>query len=539
MNKKITAIMLAIVMALGITACGDTNDSSKAKNHDSDKASSMVNEILKASTASSQNDDESSAADDEKPAIETGAHAQVGENGAKAVYEVYMYSPDQPLDGKVTFRDLYGVHYLHTRVVGLVGAPIEVDYDPDEVKGGTLRFDVQRDEMNGVRPDALMFMWYDEENDNYVELEKDTTMEEYDDRVEMYLPIDKPGVYLLVNKYAWLNTWGAGLDDDGLEEGYVQKPVENPFDKKEDEGLTIEERWKSNEDTGDILTLADFDYMEGCISDKMAVFDVKTTEQLAAACYYVNCCDNDKCSGITINLLADIDLSGVKWSPMGWWSADTDNRFQGVFNGNGHTISNLKVDSDPYAGFFGGTVYCTVKNLNIVNADIKCTRNAAVLSPSDVRSFFYNIYVSGVTSSKEAGTMLGGEAAAKILDCKQDVLADGSDLDGELSFTRYNKKCVSESFGRPEKIYIDGDYVVRPAGIENKYQNMQWYVEVDGMLVYEGVDDERLSIDKVLESIAINNTLPNGKYTVSLSAFVESEYIPISNELEIDIRNYV
>jgi hypothetical protein len=134
--------------------------------------------------------------------------------------------------------------------------------------------------------------------------------------------------------------------------------------------------------------------------------------------------------------------------------------------------------------------------------------------------------------------MLGSEAAAKIIDCRHDVLADGDDLDGELSFTRYDKKNKTESFGRPERIYLDGDYVVRPAGIENNYHNMQWFVEVDGMLVYEGDDSERLSIDKVLESIAINNTLPRGKYIVSLNAFVDGVYIPISNDLEIDIYKY-
>ena len=40
------------------------------------------------------------------------------------------------------------------------------------------------------------------------------------------------------------------------------------------------------------------------------------------------------------------------------------------------------------------------------------------------------------------------------------------------------------------------------------------------------------------DSVAINTCLPNGRYTVSLNAFVDGEYIPISNELEIDIRKY-
>ncbi len=534
MYKKLTSILLAMVMALGVAACGDTDDSSKAKRSSAGRTVSEED----ASSTKDQDKDERTGLDDEKSIIETGAYARVGNNGAAAVYEVYMYSPDEPLDGKVRFRDLYGVHVLHTGVVGLVGAPIEVDFDTDEVKGGTLLFGVLKSELNGVRPDALMFMWYDEENQNYVELEQDTHMDELDDCLAMYLPIDKPGVYLLVNKYAWLNAWGAGLDDNGLEEGYVQKPVENPFDVNENEGLSNEELWKKEKQPGDIIELADMDYMNSCIKDSSAEFNVSTVQQLAAACYYVNCCDDDKCSGITINLMADIDLSGVDWAPMGWWSADTDNRFQGVFNGNGHTISNLKVDKGGYAGFFGGSCRCKVKELNIVNADIKGSRHAAVLSPSDVRSLFTDVYVSGVTSSDEPGTMLGDEAAATVFNCKQEVLANGSDLDGELSFTRYNKKLITEKFGRPEKIYLDGDYVVRPAGIENNYTNMQWYVEVDGNRVYEADNSERLSIEKVLANIAVNNTLPSGKYTVSLNAFVDSEYIQISNELELDISKF-
>ena len=166
MYKKLTAMILAAVTALGMAACNNDNSSSKAKTK-----SSPFGKIMNIDEESSVSGQDSSSS--EKSIIETGAYARVGNNGAAAVYEVYMYSPDEPLDGKVTFRDLYGVHVLHTGVVGLVGAPIEVDYDSDEVKGGTLLFGVLKSELNGVRPDALMFMWYDEENQNYVELEQD------------------------------------------------------------------------------------------------------------------------------------------------------------------------------------------------------------------------------------------------------------------------------------------------------------------------------------------------------------------------------
>lgn len=532
MYKKITAIILAVMTVIGMAACGDLEHSGSGRHTDVEEARSTENE----SDTTGSGDDSGSG--DGESVIETGAYVRVGSKGARAVYEVYMYSPDVPLAGKVTFTDLYGVHVLHTGVVGRVGAPVEVDYSTDDVKGGTLLFNVMKNEMNGVRSDALMFMWYDEENDNYVELEKDTKVEDEHDHLAVSVDIDRPGVYLLVNKYEWYNTWGAGYDDNGLEEGYEPEPVEDPFDQKKEENLSIEEKWRKNEYTGDIIDLADFRYMDSCLTEKGAEFNVETPEQLAAACYYVNCCEEDVCKGITVNLTADIDLSGVAWATMGWWSSDNDNRFQGVFNGNGHTISNLKVETDGYAGFFGGTFGCAVKELNIVDADIKGSRNAAVLSPSDVRSYYSDIYVSGVTSSDESGTMLGDDAAATVFNCRHEVLADGSDLDGELSFSRYKTKLLTDRFGRPEKIYFDGDYVVRPAGIEDKYHGMQWYFEIDGNLVYEGINDERLSIKTILGKISYENTLPQGRYTVSLNAFVDGEYIQISNELEIDTSIY-
>ena len=45
-------------------------------------------------------------------------------------------------------------------------------------------------------------------------------------------------------------------------------------------------------------------------------------------------------SGQTITLAADIDLSTVdNWTPIG----NLDYRFNGTFNGNNHTISNMKI----------------------------------------------------------------------------------------------------------------------------------------------------------------------------------------------------
>ena len=79
-------------------------------------------------------------------------------------------------------------------------------------------------------------------------------------------------------------------------------------------------------------------------------------------------------AGETINLVADVDLSGIAdWMPIGINSAT----FKGTFNGNGHAIKNMTiVDNQAYPsgvydkGFFGFVENVTVKDVTFDNATI-------------------------------------------------------------------------------------------------------------------------------------------------------------------------
>ena len=86
-------------------------------------------------------------------------------------------------------------------------------------------------------------------------------------------------------------------------------------------------------------------------------------------------------SANTFILGADIDLSGVEnWTPIG---NSYNSRFQGVFNGNGYEIQNLKLTSSSYVGNeiqngptdgyavgLFGYLYGEVKNLGVSNVNI-------------------------------------------------------------------------------------------------------------------------------------------------------------------------
>ena len=73
-----------------------------------------------------------------------------------------------------------------------------------------------------------------------------------------------------------------------------------------------------------------------------------------------------------IYLETDIDLNNQEWTPIG----NGENNFQGLFQGQGYAIYNLKIskDNSGNVGFFGSlTDYSRVDNLHLKNVDVSVT----------------------------------------------------------------------------------------------------------------------------------------------------------------------
>ncbi len=106
-----------------------------------------------------------------------------------------------------------------------------------------------------------------------------------------------------------------------------------------------------------------------------AVTEIGTLDELKALRDEVN--NGNTFAGKTFKLTADIDLLGEEWTPIG----NPTNWFQGNFDGDGHTISNLKITSGEYAGLFGyiksGPANYTpgIANLTVNNVDISGVTN--------------------------------------------------------------------------------------------------------------------------------------------------------------------
>lgn len=112
-------------------------------------------------------------------------------------------------------------------------------------------------------------------------------------------------------------------------------------------------------------------------------------------------------------LANDIEIpEGTEWVPVGAASAtDIDPaRFGGIFDGRGHSIKGLKITTGtPFKGLFGRLDHGTVKNLNLVDVDIKgAAPTGGVTGAMIGASTIEGVSVSGkIQSGTEAGGIAG------------------------------------------------------------------------------------------------------------------------------------
>ena len=117
--------------------------------------------------------------------------------------------------------------------------------------------------------------------------------------------------------------------------------------------------------------------------------------------------------GAYYELGADIDLGGEEWTPIG----SSGQPFTGTFDGDGHTISGLNVNSS-YAGLFGFISGGTVKNLAVRgNVNGGSRAGGIVAETSDKASIENCSYSGSVISRSHAGGIAGYNSDSNISGC--------------------------------------------------------------------------------------------------------------------------
>ena len=164
---------------------------------------------------------------------------------------------------------------------------------------------------------------------------------------------------------------------------------------------------------------------KGYTDDGQGNYTVTSAEGLKNIAKLVN---EEWKSDINITLTADINLSGIDWTPIG---IDYNHQYTGTFNGGGHTITGLTVTgSDQYAGLFG---YIgsggTVKNVVLKDVQIEsdnqygCVGGVAGNSDGNIE----NCSVSGSVSSRHtAGGVVGQQFGGSITLCGSSATVKGT-----------------------------------------------------------------------------------------------------------------
>lgn len=188
-----------------------------------------------------------------------------------------------------------------------------------------------------------------------------------------------------------------------------------------EEGLPVRDAHEFDED-GICLACGDSDGEITPAEDGW--YEIATPLNLRWFGFYVNRGN----TGVNARLVADIDMEGIKYyQPIGEYHAEDANRrnyYTGQFDGQGHVIRNLNVETDERieGGLFGRAYNTTLKNfglenVRVVNTNENGCRIGAVVGEAHVTTV-ENVYVVGkieLSSTNLQVNGIAGEAASGSL----------------------------------------------------------------------------------------------------------------------------
>ena len=145
--------------------------------------------------------------------------------------------------------------------------------------------------------------------------------------------------------------------------------------------------------------------------------------------------------GVYFKLMADIDLKEFiedEYPSQGWIPIGTlSNEFKGVLDGNGKTISNLKINraSSDFVGLFGRCSGSTIKNLSL-KGDVIGNNFVGLLCGFANPNYIINCELSGsVSGNSQVGGCSGFNSAISETSSTVTVSAQGDYVGGLVSHT--------------------------------------------------------------------------------------------------------
>ncbi len=498
--RKIAAFVFFLVMFSGTVSCGgfgsleelDNDTPVKSTAAEEETAADNINE---SETGTSSLSGEAtiqtckkSLKNEEKPEVKT-------------IKITAKCSGDLKVHALVT--DVYGINVLHSDVVGLMSAPVELDFD-EYVGERVVTFCYDVNELRGVPEKNLKVLYYDEAEGFYNEIPCRLDTE----KCEIMINPEQNGAYMLVDAYKWYEAWGK--DTSGYE--------------YEIDILNYKTDWERQSVTGSICEIADKEWAV----ENAPEFNVSTPEQLAGAVWYINSFEDSAYS--LINIENDIDLGGYEWRPIGW-SESGGLAFSGAVLGNGHTISNMKISKGSSdTGFIGYGLGCIVDNIKFVNAEVSGTGCTGVVGGQIYMSDAWsNITVSNCKvfgSVSDYGAVIGREAGTAFKECHvENVIIN----DKPFEYCSYREMKVAET-PVVETFHISmNDKFVVTRDEHDGFMNLGWVFERDGIQLLDRNAEGETEYD------AAWLFSESGTYDVYMTAFIDGTYIRVSNLIKYTV----
>ena len=211
-------------------------------------------------------------------------------------------------------------------------------------------------------------------------------------------------------------------------------------------------------------------------------YEIATVASLKTFAAKVNA--GETFEGKTVKLAADLDLKNEQWMPIGYWQT-----FNGTFDGQNHTISNLKhhgTEADCYVGLFGYTENATIKNLTINNVDIKLVADnswagghmGALVGNADGTIVIENINVTGDVKIDGDLTQAGAGRIGGVV--------GGNTCTGTIKNVVVNANAGSFVKGNSSVGGIAGQLQPSATGGELTFENCSSNIDVTAQQFYAG-----------------------------------------------------
>jgi hypothetical protein len=200
---------------------------------------------------------------------------------------------------------------------------------------------------------------------------------------------------------------------------------------------------------------------------------ISDANQLALMSYLVNE-DHSRFKSRHYALVSDIDLSGREWTPIAHIfnypiSEMATLRFNGVFDGRGHSISNLTIrgENNSHLGLFGSIDrYGQVKNVVLRNARVRDSLGGSMAgtlageSSGTIENCAADGYIE--IGGSNAGGLIGANIYGVVRDCRADCITNGDHGIGGLIGS--NRGTVSNCVASGKVI---GKYLIGGLASEN------------------------------------------------------------------------